>query len=180
VQLYLFDFAGTFEALFSDQPKQVYNKLSAVKKGDVVYVLCKFIPINSPDGYFVLGNAVYYEEELCSIKDKIASIKHEIDKIKSTQVDESPSFILDHSRHSIDTIRLFLAKNDQINRDDYYYLAQAVYDMCKETGRPMPVDLLGRCFCKFAGYADDAINQPEIKEEFVSWYPDLSKSIAKI
>ena len=177
VQLYLFDFAGEFEALFLDQPKEVYEKLSAVEEGDVVYALCKFIPINSPEGYFVLGNAVYYQEDLCNIKDNIATIKHEIDKIKVTDVEESPSFVLDHSRHTIDTIRLFLKKNYQIDHYDYYWLAQVVYDVHGALPEQKSIDLLTKYFCKFCGYSLSDLEKANVKKEFLWFYPKLKSSL---
>ena len=70
VELKIYDFSGYFSVggSVSDQSKDLRLKLFRAKEGDKVYVLGKVIPQNCPEGYFILPQAIFYEEELSVYK----------------------------------------------------------------------------------------------------------------
>ena len=175
----IFDFSGIFKAVFHRTNETSCLKLFKINKGDVIYIEGEVIPINAEYGYFLSCSAIYSEDEMFSHRDKdkeeFLSLTNERKKIMDAEYREDVGFILGCRRYSMDTIRLFLSKNDKITLHDYFWLIAEIGDFYRRKPSKNLVQLAYKYFCRW--YACQKGWSKEPRSVFGEWYPEMAQEI---
>ena len=132
VELKVYDFSGYFSVggSVTDQSKDLRIGLFRAREGDRIYVLGKIIPMNCPEGYFVLPQEIFNEEEISLYKTThggyFSILRERLASVINCQDIEYIGDTLSCYRTSMDVIRLFIGKHPNIKNADYYWLATVI------------------------------------------------------
>jgi hypothetical protein len=133
----LYDFSGMFNVRVSweNQDRNLILRATKLKEGDVVYVIGRSVPINSPDQYFIIPSEIFYEDELrlCEYvsADKLRELKKHIQEIKNApaplkNIDDDLYY--NSGWNFAKTLRLFLSEGKIVNNSRYYWLIECLYE----------------------------------------------------